>query len=234
MACSKKFATSNKLQLLENHPNNFDPNRPRFSIHTVEVHGLLIAYLLMVNILRHYIHPQKHKAHFCQISFYKDCLKDDLSRHTNKRTLCVFRFVILQMRMCSLYWGYRHAFFRKLSQDPFVMSETNTVSGQSAVIWRDKYPFLMCWLIYTMDINWCKMILVSFNIQSTLVISKRTLWNTWRYPYLDISDLQNWGKNNSNNHIYQIYTVYCRYLEFQGTLWNTSRYTYFDISGLQN
>ena len=28
-----------------------------------------------------------------------------------------------------------------------------------------------------------------------------TLWNTSRYPYLDISDLQNWGKNNSNNHI---------------------------------
>ena len=28
-----------------------------------------------------------------------------------------------------------------------------------------------------------------------------TLWNTLRYPYLDISDLQNWGKNNSNNHI---------------------------------
>ena len=26
-------------------------------------------------------------------------------------------------------------------------------------------------------------------------------WNTSRYPYLDISDLQNWGKNNSNNHI---------------------------------
>ena len=22
-----------------------------------------------------------------------------------------------------------------------------------------------------------------------------TLWNTSRYPYLDISDLQNWGKN---------------------------------------
>ena len=22
-----------------------------------------------------------------------------------------------------------------------------------------------------------------------------TLWNTSRYPYIDISDLQNWGKN---------------------------------------
>ena len=29
------------------------------------------------------------------------------------------------------------------------------------------------------------------------------VWNTSRYPYLDISDLQNWGKNKSNNHISQ-------------------------------
>ena len=28
-----------------------------------------------------------------------------------------------------------------------------------------------------------------------------TLWSTSRYPYLDISELQNWGKNSSNNHI---------------------------------
>ena len=28
-----------------------------------------------------------------------------------------------------------------------------------------------------------------------------TLWNTSRYPHLDISDFQNWEKNNSNNHI---------------------------------
>ena len=33
-----------------------------------------------------------------------------------------------------------------------------------------------------------------------------TLWKfTWRYPYLNISDLQNWGKNNSHNLISQIY-----------------------------
>ena len=33
-----------------------------------------------------------------------------------------------------------------------------------------------------------------------------TLWNSSRYPYLDISDLQNWGKkNNSINHIQQNY-----------------------------
>ena len=28
-----------------------------------------------------------------------------------------------------------------------------------------------------------------------------TLWNTSRYPYLDILDLQNLGKNKSKNHI---------------------------------
>ena len=28
-----------------------------------------------------------------------------------------------------------------------------------------------------------------------------TLWNTSRNPYLDISDLQIWGKNDSINHI---------------------------------
>ena len=34
-----------------------------------------------------------------------------------------------------------------------------------------------------------------------------TLWNTSRYLYLDISDLQNWRKNKSNksnNHILQM------------------------------
>ena len=30
-----------------------------------------------------------------------------------------------------------------------------------------------------------------------------TLWNTSRYPYFDISDLQNWGKYQSNNQISQ-------------------------------
>ena len=28
-----------------------------------------------------------------------------------------------------------------------------------------------------------------------------TLWNTWRYPNFDVSDLQNWRKTNSINHI---------------------------------
>ena len=44
------------------------------------------------------------------------------------------------------------------------------------------------------------------NVQSTLFISNsKGLWNTSRYPYFDISDLQNWETNNSHNHILQIY-----------------------------
>ena len=31
-----------------------------------------------------------------------------------------------------------------------------------------------------------------------------TVWNSSRYPYFDISDWQNWGKNKSNNNISQI------------------------------
>ena len=31
-----------------------------------------------------------------------------------------------------------------------------------------------------------------------------TLWNTSRYPYFDISDVQNWGKYQSNNQISQM------------------------------
>ena len=83
-----------------------------------------------------------------------------------------------------------------------------------------------------------------------------TLWNTSRYPYFDISDLQNWGKyrrfslsrsrmdplktlRNIRTSTYQICrieenTVDSRYLEVEGTIWNTSRYPYFDMSDLQN
>ena len=45
----------------------------------------------------------------------------------------------------------------------------------------------------------------SNTVDSCYLEFQGTLWNTSRYPYLDISDLQNWGKNNSNNHISQIY-----------------------------
>ena len=38
-------------------------------------------------------------------------------------------------------------------------------------------------------------------VDSRYLEFQRTLWNTSRYPYLDISDLQNLGKNESNSHI---------------------------------
>ena len=31
-----------------------------------------------------------------------------------------------------------------------------------------------------------------------------TRWNTSRYPYFDISDVQNWGKYQTNNQISQM------------------------------
>ena len=41
----------------------------------------------------------------------------------------------------------------------------------------------------------------SSTVDSRYLELQGTLWNTSRYPYLDISDLQNWGNNNSINHI---------------------------------
>ena len=40
-------------------------------------------------------------------------------------------------------------------------------------------------------------------IDSRYLEIQGTLWNTSWYPYLDISDVQNWGKK-SNNHISQM------------------------------
>ena len=42
---------------------------------------------------------------------------------------------------------------------------------------------------------------ILYTVDSRYLEFQGTLWNTSRYPYLDISDLQNWGKNNLNNHI---------------------------------
>ena len=48
---------------------------------------------------------------------------------------------------------------------------------------------------------------VTSEVQSTPIISNcNGLSEILRdNPYLDISELQNWGKNKSNNHILQIY-----------------------------
>ena len=40
-----------------------------------------------------------------------------------------------------------------------------------------------------------------YTVDSRYLEFQGTIWTTSIYPYLDISDLQNWGKNNSHNHI---------------------------------
>ena len=49
---------------------------------------------------------------------------------------------------------------------------------------------------------------ISCTIDSRYLEFQGTLWNTSRYPYLDISDFQNRGKSNSNKpHLTNIYAV---------------------------
>ena len=50
-------------------------------------------------------------------------------------------------------------------------------------------------------VGMCTLFVECNTVDSRYVEIQGTLWNTSRYPYLDISDFQNWGKNNSNNHI---------------------------------
>ena len=50
------------------------------------------------------------------------------------------------------------------------------------------------WCLRTLIIKW-------HTIGSRYLEVQGILWNTSRYPYLNISDLPKWGKNNSNNHI---------------------------------
>ena len=57
---------------------------------------------------------------------------------------------------------------------------------------------------------------LSNTVDSCYLEVQGTVWNTSRYPYLDISDLQNWGKNKSNNRIKRhwicnlsLYLKYC-------------------------
>ena len=59
-----------------------------------------------------------------------------------------------------------------------------------------------------------------FIIQSTLVIEfQGTLWNTSRYPYLEISDLQNWGKIFAQPHLTNIYNCTLEVRDILKILW---------------
>ena len=43
-----------------------------------------------------------------------------------------------------------------------------------------------------------------YTVDSRYLEVEGTFWNTSRYPYFDISEVQNWGKYQSNNQISQM------------------------------
>ena len=45
---------------------------------------------------------------------------------------------------------------------------------------------------------------VLYTVDSRYLEVEGTLWSTSRYPYFNISDLQNWGKYQTNNQISQM------------------------------
>ena len=48
-------------------------------------------------------------------------------------------------------------------------------------------------VLYVLDGRWAKYFLSS-TVDFRYLEFQRTLWNTSRYPYLEISELQKWGK----------------------------------------
>ena len=76
----------------------------------------------------------------------------------------------------SIFWAQNNALFRAICMSP--------LKPQLKGKWISQYIFFL---------------FLHKNIQLTFVISKsKGLWNISWYPYLDISDLQNWGKNDSH------------------------------------
>ena len=68
----------------------------------------------------------------------------------------------------------------------------------------------MCMLLCHLRVAWvlsaikfCS-VLIEYTVDSRYLELEETLWNTSRYPYFDISDLQNWGKYQSINQISQM------------------------------
>ena len=48
---------------------------------------------------------------------------------------------------------------------------------------------------------------ISNTIDSRYLEFQGTLWNTLRYPYLDIPDLQNWGEKIEQPHLTNLYVI---------------------------
>ena len=75
---------------------------------------------------------------------------------------------------------------------------------------QDQIGWIPCWSLALFVHHWfhtwrlfCHylFLITPYIVDSRYLEVKWTLWTTSRYPYLDISDLQNWGKHNSSNHI---------------------------------
>ena len=66
--------------------------------------------------------------------------------------------------------------------------------------------YVMLLAYYDCDANWISYNQKAWFFQVYIVDSRYlevegTVWNTAWYPYFDISDVQNWGKYQSNNQI---------------------------------
>ena len=67
----------------------------------------------------------------------------------------------------------------------------------------------------------------SSTVNSRYLEVQGTLWNTSRYQYLDISDLQNKGKNKSNDHISHICNLSSDVRDILKILWKRAEFPLF-------
>ena len=119
-----------------------------------------------------------------------------------------------EMKKCSFLQSKAHylGFIindRRISSDPLKVEVILSLPTPNCV--RKVRSFIgMCWYIRSSvgAKAWViqkpnKIITVKNldTVDSSYLEFQGTLWNTSRYPYLDISVLRKWGKNKSNNHI---------------------------------
>ena len=114
--------------------------------------------------------------------------ESSLGAHVEGTFTDVAANIILHMRK-GLVCQWRPAHTRLLSAQPSRATYTKSQLHRDSVL-------LFFLVFFAIKVN-----LYRFTVDSRYLEFQGTLWNTSRYPYLDISDLQNWGKNNSNNHI---------------------------------
>ena len=92
-------------------------------------------------------------------------------------------------------WGYGNELKVRAKNKNTLEEPVLLISGSQQIIWEQ---------LYSNEIHmrtWKRTEGQSKNkntVDSRYLEFQGTLLNTSRYPYLDISELQNWGKNNSN------------------------------------